>query len=121
MTANLASTLPFLFAGPILCLAILLSAAATSRDTSASADPASFVHARARVCSTRRLTSGVMRIDSVGIRKRPKLDSDSDDVANGHDDYQNHAKDALAQIEQGLLCGICIELYDRPCVYVLRH
>lgn len=102
-------------------MAILLSAAATSRDTSASADPASFVHARARVCSTRRLTSGVMRIDSVGIRKRPKLDSDSDDVANGHDDYQNHAKDALAQIEQGLLCGICIELYDRPCVYVLRR
>lgn len=54
-----------------------------------------------------------------GSRKRPKVVVESDDDTQALDHEPSHAHVAMAQIEQGLLCGICIELYDRPCVYVL--
>ena len=36
----------------------------------------------------------------------------------GEGDELARAQSTLSKVENGLLCGICMELLDRPCVYV---
>ena len=62
-----------------------------------------------------RVTLG-MRGSLAEMHKRPRLEHAPEDGAPTvqHKD----ASETLKTIEQGLLCGVCMELYDRPCAYV---